>query len=226
MLDAVVDAVAGRWHDELAPAVERVWNDEIASIRRDLHAWLDYLARDGDEWLPKYFEFGFGTVPGERDARSVRDEVTLPGGFRLRGAIDLIEEHRADEGAARHRSQDRPQARRIEKVIIGGGAVLQPVLYAMAVEAALGQPVSLRPAVLLHVRRQLPCARDPAERHDAGGGPRGAAGRSTAPSSAASSPRRRRRRPAAAATSGRSAAPTSSAACSASRRTRSPISRR
>ena len=31
---------------------------------------------------------------------------------------------------------------RIDKVIIGGGAVLQPVLYAMAVEAALERPVS------------------------------------------------------------------------------------
>ena len=103
-----------RWrrseYDELAPAVDRVWNDEIASIRRDLHGWLQYLARDGDEWLPEYFEFGFGSVPGERDASSVLDEVTLAGGFKLRGAIDLIEAASRDESAARHRSQDRPQA--------------------------------------------------------------------------------------------------------------------
>ena len=39
-----------------------------------------------------------------------------------------------------HKTGRKPD--RIEKVIIGGGAVLQPVLYAMAVEAALGRPVT------------------------------------------------------------------------------------
>ena len=49
--------------------------DEVAAIRRDLHAWLEYLARDGAEWVPKYFEFAFGPVPGERDAHSMREDV-------------------------------------------------------------------------------------------------------------------------------------------------------
>ena len=39
-----------------------------------------------------------------------------------------------------HKTGRKPE--RIEKVIIGGGAVLQPVLYAMAIEAALDRPVS------------------------------------------------------------------------------------
>ena len=69
------------------------------------------LRATASEWRPRYFEFGFGSVPGERDPRSVRDDVTIDGGFRLRGAVDLIEEHRDDQGAARHRSQDRSQAR-------------------------------------------------------------------------------------------------------------------
>ena len=142
VLDEVADAVAAQKYDELAPAVDRVWNDEIASIRRDLRAWLQYLARDGAEWRPRYFEFGFGSVPGERDASSVLDAVTLPGGFKLRGAVDLIEEHHATKvlRVTDHKTGRKPD--RIEKVIIGGGAVLQPVLYAMAVEAALARPVS------------------------------------------------------------------------------------
>lgn len=141
-LDAAADEVATRAYDELVPAVDRVWNDEIASIRRDLHGWLHDLARDGDQWQPAYFEFAFGSVPGERDASSIRDEVTLPGGFKLRGAVDLIEEHRATKvlRVTDHKTGRKPD--RIEKVIIGGGAVLQPVLYAMAVEAALGRSVS------------------------------------------------------------------------------------
>ena len=140
-LALVIDAVADRAHDDLAPAVERVWTDEIASMKRDLRAWLDFVAADGAEWVPKYFEFGFGEVPGERDAHSVREHVTLSGGFRLKGAVDLIEEHRQTKvlRVTDHKTGRRPD--RIEKVIIGGGSVLQPVLYAMAVEAALDQPV-------------------------------------------------------------------------------------
>ncbi len=142
VLDEVADAVATQKYDELVPAVDRVWYDEIASIRRDLHAWLHYLARDGGEWRPRYFEFGFGRVPGERDVNSVRDEVTLPGGYQLRGAVDLIEEHQVMKvlRVTDHKTGRKPD--RIEKVIVGGGGVLQPVLYAMAVEAALGRPVS------------------------------------------------------------------------------------
>ena len=102
--------MAARGYDELAPAVDRVWNDEIASIRRDLHGWLRYLARDGDEWQPEHFEFGFGSVPGERDAGSVRDEVTLAGGFRLRGAVDLIEEASRDRTCCASPTTRRPQA--------------------------------------------------------------------------------------------------------------------
>jgi CRISPR/Cas system-associated exonuclease Cas4 (RecB family) len=141
-LDRAVDTVAEAEHDQLAPAVERVWDDEIASIRRDLHSWLHQLAIDGEQWLPKYFELAFGQVPGERDVHSLRSEVTLEAGFKLRGAIDLIEEHR-QTGLLRvtdHKTGRKPD--RIEKTIIGGGAVLQPVLYPMAVEAGLKKPVS------------------------------------------------------------------------------------
>jgi CRISPR/Cas system-associated exonuclease Cas4 (RecB family) len=141
-LDEVIERVGDAAHDELVPAVERVWQDELATIRRDLHAWLEYLARDGEEWLPLYFELGFGEVPGERDEHSVRSDVVIGGRFRLRGAIDLIEEHR-QTGVLRitdHKTGRRPD--RIEKVVIGGGNVLQPVLYSMAVEAALEREVS------------------------------------------------------------------------------------
>ena len=141
VLQHVVNEAAERWHDELAPAVERVWTDEIAAIRRDLRAWLDAVARDGAEWLPKFFEYGFGEVPGERDPRSRPEPVMLPGGFLLKGAIDLIEEHRQTKvlRLTDHKTGRKPD--RIDKVIIGGGAVLQPVLYAMTIEAALDQPV-------------------------------------------------------------------------------------
>jgi ATP-dependent helicase/nuclease subunit B len=142
VLDDTIDEVAAREHDELAPAVERVWADELSSIRRDLVAWLRYLARDGGEWEPVRFEFAFGRVPGVRDQTSIRDDVSLEGGYRLRGAIDLIESHRQTKvlRVTDHKTGRKPD--RIDKTIVGGGAMLQPVLYAMVVERALETPVS------------------------------------------------------------------------------------
>jgi CRISPR/Cas system-associated exonuclease Cas4 (RecB family) len=141
VLQDVITGAAMSWHDELAPAVERVWVDEIASIGRDLRAWLESVARDGAEWLPKYFEYGFGEVPGERDPHSTQEPVVLAGGFKLKGAIDLIEEHRQTKvlRLTDHKTGRKPD--RIDKVIINGGSVLQPVLYAMTIEAVLDQPV-------------------------------------------------------------------------------------
>jgi len=141
VLDRIANEVAERAHDELAPAVERVWIDEIASIRRDLRAWLDYLAQDGAEWTPKYFELAFGPVPGERDPHSIPNDVAIEGGFRLRGAIDLIEEHQQTRllRVTDHKTGRKPE--KIEKVIVGQGAILQPVLYGMVVERALERSV-------------------------------------------------------------------------------------
>jgi CRISPR/Cas system-associated exonuclease Cas4 (RecB family) len=140
-LDRVIEVIATKAHDDLAPAVERVWTDELTAMRRDLHAWLEHLARDGEEWVPRFFEFAFGSVPGERDASSVSSDVLLDGRFRLRGAVDLIEEHRVTRllRVTDHKTGRKPE--RIDKVIVDGGKVLQPVLYAMAVEIALGQTV-------------------------------------------------------------------------------------
>ena len=118
----------------LAPAVERVWSRRGRVDAPRPARLAGAPGRRGDEWMPSYFEFGFGRVPGERDAASAAGRRDARGRLQLRGAIDLIEETSADEAAARHRSQDRPKPDRIDRSIIGGGAVLQPVLYALAVE--------------------------------------------------------------------------------------------
>ena len=171
----------------------------------------------------EYFEFGFGSVPGERDASSVRDEVTLEGGFKLRGAVDLIEEHRSDSSAARHGSQDRPQA--------GPDREGHHRWRRGAAAGALRQWPSRRrwgdrvagAAVLLHVGRRLCRTSEiPLNEHDACGGLRGAPG--DRPRRRADSlPPRQRRTPAGAATSAPCAGPTCFAASDASRRTGLPI---
>src|SRR5262245_33874555 len=137
ILDATLTRVAANYAELLAPAVDRVWQDEIANIRTDLHIWATELA-ESKEWEPWLFEFGFGLpdAPG-RDPNSRREPVTIDGRFILRGAIDLIERKPGtkilrvtDHKTSKNRSE--------RGAIIGHGQQLQPVIYSLAVEAATG----------------------------------------------------------------------------------------
>ena len=139
-IDALVAAVAAKYHERLAPAIERVWADEIADIAKDLRVWARRLP-DAGEWLPTYFEYSFGLSDEGRDPSSRTDPVTIDGRFRLRGSIDLVEQKR---GAASYRITDHKTGknRTTWKTVVGGGAILQPVLYSLAAEQALEAPVS------------------------------------------------------------------------------------
>ena len=136
-LDDVVAEIARKYEEQLAPAIDRVWRDEIQDISRDLHVWVRRLA-NGDGWRPEYFEYAFG-LPGDqgRDPASRDEPVLVDGRFLLRGSVDLIE--RRSDGAA-HRVTDHKTGRNRTtwKTVIGGGAILQPILYSVAVEQALG----------------------------------------------------------------------------------------
>jgi hypothetical protein len=140
-LHDVVDRVAGEYAEQLVPAIDRVWRDEIDEIRRDLEIWVRKLA-DDPEWVPKYFEFSFGLDDEGRDPRSLPEPVTVDSRFRLRGSVDLIEERR-DGAALRVTDHKTGRNRSTDGMIIGGGATLQPVLYSVAIEAGLERPVSV-----------------------------------------------------------------------------------
>ena len=137
LLDATLTRVAANYAELLAPAVDRVWQDEVANIRTDLHIWARDLA-ESRGWEPWLFEFGFGLpdAPG-RDPNSRREPVTIDGRFILRGAIDLIERK---PGTKLLRVTDHKTSKnRSERgSIIGHGQQLQPVIYSLAVEAATG----------------------------------------------------------------------------------------
>jgi hypothetical protein len=137
-VDAALAEIAARYEDELAPAIARVWNDEIADIGRDLRVWVRRLPLN-DGWHPTYFEFAFG-LPHDtgRDPASVPDAVLVDGRFKLRGSVDLIETKGGDLRITDHKTG---RNRTTWKTVIGGGAILQPVLYGIAVEQALGRPV-------------------------------------------------------------------------------------
>jgi hypothetical protein len=138
-LDRVVNVVAARYEERLAPAIARVWRDEVGDIRRDLAIWVKRLAHD-QAWVPTYFEFSFGLQDDGRDARSLPEAVVIDGRFRLRGSVDLIERHTSN-GALRVTDHKTGKNRTATDAVVGGGKVLQPVLYSMAVEAGLGTPV-------------------------------------------------------------------------------------
>ncbi len=140
VLDAVIARVAAEYHEKLAPAIERVWRDEIADLARDLRIWARRLPEAG-EWEPEYFEFSFGLDDEGRDPRSVADPVLVDGRFRLRGSVDVIEKKRGTP-ALRVTDHKTGRNRTTWKTVIGGGAILQPVLYSLAVEQALGAPVA------------------------------------------------------------------------------------
>jgi len=131
-LDAVLDRVAARYRDELFPAIDRVWNDGIASIRADLREWLRRLADELD-WTPHRFELAFGLdIAADRDPASVTDPVRIDAGLALRGSIDLVE--RRGDGALRATDHKTGKVRVDAGSVISGGRSLQPVLYALVLE--------------------------------------------------------------------------------------------
>ena len=141
-LGVVLDRVAADYAEMLAPAIERVWRDEIDEIRRDLGIWVQKLAEveHAGGWVPEYFEFSFGLSDEGRDPRSLRDPVTIDGRFVLRGSVDLIE--RSPDGALLRVTDHKTGKNRSNRdLVVGAGAVLQPVLYSAAVEQGLGKKV-------------------------------------------------------------------------------------
>ena len=96
-LDTVIKEVAARYRDDLAPAIDRVWDDGVALIRADLREWLRRASEDDSGYVPWHFELSFGlanrTERREADPQSVPGAIALACGIQLRGSIDLVERH-------------------------------------------------------------------------------------------------------------------------------------
>jgi ATP-dependent helicase/nuclease subunit B len=140
VLDRLVETTAAEYYEQLAPAIDRVWRDEIADIARDLRVWARRLP-SAQDWIPEYFEFSFGLSDEGRDPRSVPEPVQIDGRFLLRGSVDLIERRR-DGRSLRVTDHKTGRSRTTWKTVIGGGGMLQPVLYSAAVAHALDTPVT------------------------------------------------------------------------------------
>ncbi|MGE0816438.1 MAG: PD-(D/E)XK nuclease family protein [Vicinamibacterales bacterium] len=143
-LEWAITQVTTAAYDKLAPAIDRVWNDEVARLRRDLGLWFDEMVvKDAADWVPERFELAFGLPPDSaRDEHSVTAPVAVgDAGFRLRGSIDLVERRR-DGAALRVTDHKTGRNRTTPATIVEGGRILQPVLYAVALEALSGEPVA------------------------------------------------------------------------------------
>ena len=140
VLDETLSRIAEEERARLAPAIERVWDDEIASMRRDLMRWATLMASDPDGWVPQWFEYAFGLPEDEaRDVASLPEPVTLEQRFVLRGSMDMVERHAT--GALRVTDHKTGRARWPERMVVAGGEALQPVLYSLVLEAATGEMV-------------------------------------------------------------------------------------
>ena len=51
VLERVLATVAAKYEENLAPAIPRVWSDEIAAIGRDLRVWVRRLP-EAEGWTP------------------------------------------------------------------------------------------------------------------------------------------------------------------------------
>ncbi len=138
-LDEILPGLAAEAAADHAPMIPGFWRTEVEKLRADLRGWL---AGREPEWEMEYVELGFGlTDLDEHDEASSPEPVTIEGGYRLRGSIDLIERH-AD---GRLRVLDHKTGRFPNQTpqYIGNGEVLQPVLYGLAAEAICGQAPAL-----------------------------------------------------------------------------------
>ncbi len=131
-LERILVAVAGQYRDRLAPAIDRVWEDGVASIRADL---LESLRRESERepWSPLNLELAFGLAEARgRDPASTPDPIALDCGIKLRGSIDLVEV--SPGGQLRATDHKTGKSRQRPGSVIGGGESLQPVFYALALE--------------------------------------------------------------------------------------------
>lgn len=141
--DEVLARVVPAYEERLAPAIPRVWATEVDDLKTDVRAWLREVAILDSGWRPVRFEFGFGWrgAAGEaHDPSSTAEHAVILNGYRVRGSMDLVEEH-AQTGVLRVVDHKTGKAPERTPISVGGGAALQPLIYALAGEHLWNQPV-------------------------------------------------------------------------------------
>jgi len=132
-IDVVLAEVAKHYKDTFAPAIDRVWEDSLESIKADVREWMRRTVQLAPQWQPWKFELAFGLGNrDQQDADSRAEPARLSVGVTLRGSIDLVE--RSPNGTLRATDYKTGKARAEAGTVLGGGKTLQPALYALALE--------------------------------------------------------------------------------------------
>ena len=140
ILDEAVQRASAEYASRYSPAILAIWESEVAMIKADLRGWLQMMTTD-QGWTPIAAELAFGRpLDDAHDPQSTPTPVQVLGEFSVIGSIDLIERnangsHRVTDYKTGRVPYPQPQA-------VGGGAYLQPLIYALAAEKLLGQPVA------------------------------------------------------------------------------------
>lgn len=134
LAQAVLEEEAERELRHSPPPSQAIHDQERADLREEVHAWVGMIRKDPPDWVAVELRFG----PGEREA-----EIPAGSGrIRLRGAIDRVDRLRGGGlrivdyktgGFSRYR----------ERKPFAGGRRIQHVLYTLAAEQLLGEPVEV-----------------------------------------------------------------------------------
>lgn len=142
LLEEVFERIEAEVRERVAPAIERIWRDQMDGLRGDLRGFLDRHAGSGRVPVANELTFGMGAKQ-PADPASRTDAAVLPGGLRLHGAIDAVEKL---PGGAVQITDFKTGKASIEPTggrdVLFGGRALQPVLYALAYEALSGGTVA------------------------------------------------------------------------------------
>jgi ATP-dependent helicase/nuclease subunit B len=77
-LDTVIAEVAARYRDDLAPAIDRVWDDGIAVISADLREWLRRASEDDSGYCPGISSCPSGWSEDPSGGRPIRSRYPAP----------------------------------------------------------------------------------------------------------------------------------------------------
>lgn len=142
LLQEVFWRVEADVRERVAPAIERVWRDQMDGLLGDLRGFLQRYAETGRIPLANELTFGMGAKQ-PADPASRTEPAVLPGGLRLHGSIDVVEQ--LADGSVQITDYKTGKAS-IETTdsqrILFGGRALQPLLYALAYEAVSGSPAA------------------------------------------------------------------------------------
>lgn len=138
-VDALLAERKAEWEEKLVPAIPRVFDREMESLRKDLYGWVHAVIENDKEWEPIHAELSFGEGKRRRadaDPKSRSESVRILDRYEVRGRIDLVERHRVF-GYLRATDYKTGKVPDPPPSFIGGGLYLQPIVYALAVEKIL-----------------------------------------------------------------------------------------